>query len=97
MARLPRRSLAVFSVFVLLMLVAVGCSPEPAAEPVSPPAESPDPPAAEEPVPSEPSEPTEPSAIAWLDTELVDVQTGETFRISDFKGRPVLVKAFAVW
>ena len=47
----------------------------------------------EPPVPDEPAE----SSIAWLDSELVDVQTGETFRISDFRGRPVLVKAFAVW
>ncbi|MDT8435066.1 MAG: hypothetical protein RQ731_09965, partial [Anaerosomatales bacterium] len=45
----------------------------------------------------EPAEPVEPSAIAWLDTELVDVETGETFRISDFAGTPVLVKSFAVW
>lgn len=35
--------------------------------------------------------------LAWLETELTDVQTGKTFRISDFKGRPVLVKSFAVW
>jgi cytochrome oxidase Cu insertion factor (SCO1/SenC/PrrC family) len=38
-----------------------------------------------------------PSAIAWLDAELTDVATGETFRISDFRGRPVIVKSFAVW
>lgn len=37
------------------------------------------------------------SELAWLQTELVDVQTGRTFRISDFKGKPVLVKSFAVW
>ena len=37
------------------------------------------------------------SELAWLQTELVDVQTGKTFRIADFKGKPVLVKSFAVW
>ncbi len=34
---------------------------------------------------------------AWMDTELTDVATGEKFRISDFKGKPVLVESFAVW
>lgn len=46
-------------------------------------------------------EATEPSAdesqIAWLDTPLVDAVTGERFRVSDLKGEPVLLHAFAVW
>ena len=33
----------------------------------------------------------------WMDIELIDVATGETFRISDFKGKPVLIESFAVW
>ena len=33
----------------------------------------------------------------WRDTELTDIETGETFRISDFEGTPVLVESFAVW
>jgi cytochrome oxidase Cu insertion factor (SCO1/SenC/PrrC family) len=33
----------------------------------------------------------------WLDFELTDVATGEKFRITDFKGKPVLVESFAVW
>ena len=32
-----------------------------------------------------------------LDTELKDIATGETFRISDFSGKPVLLESFAVW
>lgn len=35
--------------------------------------------------------------FAWADIELTDVMTGETFRIADFRGKPVLVKTFAVW
>jgi thiol-disulfide isomerase/thioredoxin len=32
-----------------------------------------------------------------MDIELTDVATGQTFRISDFEGRPVLLESFAVW
>jgi len=35
--------------------------------------------------------------FAWADIELTDVLTGETLRIADFSGKPVLVKTFAVW
>ena len=34
---------------------------------------------------------------AWMNTELTDVATGKTFRISDFQGKPVLLESFAVW
>jgi thiol-disulfide isomerase/thioredoxin len=34
---------------------------------------------------------------AWIETELTDVVTGETFRVSDLEGTPVLVESFAVW
>lgn len=34
---------------------------------------------------------------AWMETELTDVATGKTFRISDFEGTPVLLESFAVW
>ncbi len=33
----------------------------------------------------------------WQDYELVDTRTGETFRVSDFKGKPILLETFAVW
>ena len=36
-------------------------------------------------------------AGAWVDIELKDVRTGESFRISDFSGTPVLLESFAVW
>jgi len=44
-------------------------------------------------------ESTEPpvTGIAWADIELTDVQTGETFTISEFTEGTVLIQAFAVW
>ena len=33
----------------------------------------------------------------WRDGELTDVLTGKTFKISDFKGKPILLESFAVW
>ena len=35
--------------------------------------------------------------VEWLETELVDVRTGEKFKISDFEGKPIFVESFAVW
>ncbi len=37
------------------------------------------------------------STPAWMEIELTDVRTGQKFRISDFKGKPVLLESFAVW
>jgi hypothetical protein len=37
------------------------------------------------------------STYAWTDIELTDVNTGETFTISEFAGSQVLMQAFAVW
>ena len=34
---------------------------------------------------------------SWQDTELTDVTTGESFKISDFRGKKVLVESFGVW
>ena len=39
----------------------------------------------------------EPTAANWRDIELKDVLTGESFKISDFKGKPVLLESMAVW
>ncbi len=38
-----------------------------------------------------------PAARDWMDIELTDVRTGQTFRISDFSGKPILLESFAVW
>lgn len=74
------------------LLLASGCAPDrvvtaPEPQP-APPATTPDSPENEAP---------EASSIAWLDTELTDAVTGEKFRLSDFKGKPVLLHAFAAW
>ncbi|MDF1541874.1 MAG: hypothetical protein P1P71_02035 [Anaerosomatales bacterium] len=89
------RMIAVCLVAALAGGVVAGCSQD-VAEPPPPVTEPTETGQPEQPA-EEPAEPVEPSAIAWLDTELVDVETGETFRISDFAGTPVLVKSFAVW
>jgi thiol-disulfide isomerase/thioredoxin len=34
---------------------------------------------------------------AWMDYELKDIRTNKTFKINDFKGKPVLLESFAVW
>ncbi len=95
---LGRRSALLLSAMVALgILMLAGCAPEVAEDPVAPPV---DPSPTVEETPSAPGEPAdEPvaSAFPWLDVELEDVQTGERFRISDFRGQPVLVKSFAVW
>lgn len=40
---------------------------------------------------------TEDTLVDWRDTELTDIATGETFRISDFEGSTVMLESFAVW
>ncbi|MBI2583526.1 MAG: redoxin family protein [Candidatus Aenigmarchaeota archaeon] len=37
------------------------------------------------------------TASDWHDLPLKDVRTGETFKISDFRDKPVLLESFAVW
>ncbi len=43
----------------------------------------------------EPQEP--PSTPAWMEIKLTDVNSGQEFRISDFKGKPITLESFAVW
>jgi thiol-disulfide isomerase/thioredoxin len=44
-----------------------------------------------------PKETDETSIRPWMDFELTDVSSGKKFRLSDFKGKPVLLESFAVW
>lgn len=48
------------------------------------------------PAPAPPAEKTA-ATPAWMNIELTDIATGQKFRISDFKGRTVLLESFAVW
>ncbi len=34
---------------------------------------------------------------SWINFELKDVRTQQTFKISDFQNRPILLESFAVW
>jgi hypothetical protein len=36
-------------------------------------------------------------AAPWLNEELTDVHTGETFTLAEFAGTPILLESFAVW
>ncbi len=44
-----------------------------------------------------PADVTPTPTTSWMDILLTDVLTGETFKISDFKGKPILLESFAVW
>ena len=37
------------------------------------------------------------ATFAWAEIELTDVETGETFTLSELVGQQVFVQAFAVW
>jgi len=66
---------------LLIMSQVVGCQEQPAPTPAPTPTPAPSP----------------ATAPRWMDIELTDVATGETFKISDFKGKPILLESFAVW
>ena len=82
MKRLHLFSINVLVVLIVLSVVLNGC-----AQPM------PTPP----PIPAPTPASTTPAAGAWMDMELTDVATGQKFKISDFKGKPVLLESFAVW
>ena len=82
------------SLMLAALLAGPGCAPDRVVTKPEP-SEPPPPPAA---VSTEtPSEEEQAASIAWLDTPLTDAVTGEQFQLSDFKGKPVLLHAFAAW
>jgi cytochrome oxidase Cu insertion factor (SCO1/SenC/PrrC family) len=86
------RRLLIACIALAVLAAGWGCTPArvvtaPDPGPTSPPATSTETPG------SQPS----PAGIAWLDTPLTDAVTGTQFRLSDYKGKPVLLHAFAVW
>lgn len=90
-ARWPFLRWATSCLLICAAVALPGCAPrDQAAVPDSPP----DAPSA---APTESTRPDAASSIAWLDTELTDAVTGETFTLADYKGKPVLLHAFAVW
>lgn len=48
-------------------------------------------------VPTETPTETSTTKVGWQDVQLTDVNTGKTFKISDFSDKPVLIESFAVW
>lgn len=80
------------SISLAALFVATGCASD---RVVTTPQPSSVPPSATS---TETPEPAAPSAsIAWLDTPLTDAVTGKEFRLSDYKGKPILLHAFATW
>ena len=79
-------------VIVLLMIILLfGCTQQTAIEDPTEPMKEDN--SIELPV----EESKETSGIDWKESQLKDVITGNTFRISDFKGKPILLESFAVW
>ncbi len=82
-------------VAVLTLSMLAGCSAAESEPDVSEPDVPSETPAPDEQGSAEGEQPA--AQFAWADIELTDVSTGETLRIADFSGKPVLVKTFAVW
>ncbi|HIJ11554.1 TPA: redoxin family protein [Candidatus Woesearchaeota archaeon] len=97
-------------VLLLIAVLVVACSPE--ADVIkdtitveTDSAEEPETNTVEEVLDNPPQEvqPTEmdpPAAVTiptWMTTELTDVNSGESFTIAQFKGKPILLESFAVW
>jgi len=74
---------------------------EPPAATLAPPTDAPPsgpPPTGDPGAPA--TAPTEPAVTLtqpWATADLVDVATGETFRIADLAGRPIVVETMAIW
>lgn len=74
-------------------------SPSPAAPSAGPTDASPAPSASADPGGTPTDEPAPGVTLdqAWATAELTDVATGETFRIADLAGRPILLETMAIW
>ena len=98
-------ALAIAAVMMLAACGGTGGLPSsPASEPAEPTGSSPAAPSATSAATSarpSPGPSSLPSAVvltqAWATAELVDVSTGETFRIADHAGKVVLIEAIAIW
>ncbi len=77
---------------LVALFVVSGCAPDRVATAPEP---SPAPPSATS--TEAPGEAVPSASIAWLETPLTDAVTGKQFRLSDYKGKTVLLHAFAAW
>ena len=82
-----------------LLLGLLGCSTEAAdVTPASDPAEVTTSDADNMPGAADSDTPAEDANVAgWVNLELTDAETGETFTLGDLSGTPVYIQAFAVW
>ena len=102
MSRIPSPSRRLMSLLIAAPFVAVACT---VAQPMrAPPTQPPRPPlprptAASRPRPTPPAAPSEPvaEAAAWLDIELTDAETGETFTLASLAGEVVAIEPMAIW
>lgn len=85
------------SVVLAVLLALSGCAPDRVA--TAPPTNAAQPSMTSTETSAAQAPPAEalPASIAWLDTPLTDAVTGKQFRLSDYKGKPVLLHAFAAW
>jgi thiol-disulfide isomerase/thioredoxin len=83
---------ALTALLVLAALLAAGC----VAGPETPVNEG-APPATDSTPPADGTPPTTPTVTDWRDVSLKDVNTGQGFKISDFKGKVVILETMAVW
>ncbi len=103
-----RRGFGIWAATTLLVVVAAACSPAATGLGPEPAADA----GAEDalPQPAEPGSPPEPqsevapdedlapeSGPIWAAIPLTDVRSGETFALSDFAGRVVVVETMAAW
>jgi len=82
-------------ILVIFLILAVGCSPTldsdgDSESRGSAPIDSPSTNSAD-------SVDTDSLDASWMNIQLQDVTSGESFTINDFKGTPVLLESFAVW
>lgn len=92
----------VAGILLTALFVVSGCAPDrvataPPPNPSPPSVTSTETSAAQAPSAEVPPVEALPASIAWLDTPLTDAVTGKRFRLSDYKGKPVLLHAFAAW
>ena len=88
MIRTSYKFLIVLAIMFLILGLAA-CSTDQTATPTPTPTPTSTPDPTPAPVPTK--------TPAWMEIELTDVTTGKNFKISDFKGKTILMESFAVW
>ncbi len=85
---LKKRTLLAASIALTLIALLAGCAQQQSLEGER---------AFRETSPGEPPQPESSTVVNWRSAEFTDVRTGESFSVSQFAGKPVLLESFAVW